>query len=128
METLQASAQYNDWKGTSAADNLDRNDLIDLLEKRGLLDRDNEFLVGIKLFIGENHGGQTKPPYIHCLIYSEETCQNVAESIKSQQGPLNLKSVDIELTIEEFLGLFKRFSVVLTRRGLGLDGREYNSI
>ena len=100
--------------------------VTNLLEEKGLLDRENEVLVGIRLWIGENHGGKPKSPYIHCLIYEASTYKNVSEAIESEQGPLDLKSVSIDLTNEEFLGLFKRFSVVLTKRGLGLDGREYN--
>ena len=128
METLSASVQYNDWKGTSAADNLDRGRLVDLLEERGLLNRDYEFLVAIDLFIGENHGGETKPPYISCLIYDKAKFQDVATAIQNEMGPLNLRSVDLDLTIEEFVGLFKRFNVVLTKRGLDLDGRDYNLV
>jgi hypothetical protein len=45
----------------------------------------------------------------------------------SQGGPIPVKRVEVELTLEEFMGLFKRFSVVLTKKGLDLDGRTYTS-
>jgi hypothetical protein len=45
----------------------------------------------------------------------------------SQGGPIPVKRVEVELTLEAFMGLFKRFSVVLTKKGLDLDGRTYTS-
>lgn len=43
----------------------------------------------------------------------------------SAAGTLRFKEIDIELSLEEFFGLFKRFSIVLTSRDMGLEGREY---
>ncbi|WP_261335132.1 hypothetical protein [Rhizobium leguminosarum] len=33
-----------------------------------------------------------------------------------------------QMSLEEFFNLFKRFSIVLTSRDLGLEGREYEII
>lgn len=125
MTKVRASVQYGDWEGTAAADDDADIDLSDFLEKKGLYDREIEFLVAVEVLIGENHGGKVKPPYIRCLIQDKPDFDTVADHLAAQPDPLTFKSVDIELTLEEFIGLFKRFAVTLSRRGLNLTDREF---
>jgi hypothetical protein len=40
--------------------------------------------------------------------------------------PIPAKKVELEVTVEQFLKLFRRFNVVLTSRGLDLEGRTYS--
>lgn len=126
MHTFRASVQYGDWEGTASADNGDEMSIESLLEDKGLINRDTEMLVGVEIWVGENHGGESKPPSIHCLI-AERTgnFDNLAAKIKSASGPVTVREVDVELTMDQFIGLFKRFAVVLTRRGLNLIDRDY---
>ncbi|AWM25976.1 hypothetical protein AOX55_00002727 [Sinorhizobium fredii CCBAU 25509] len=49
---------------------------------------------------------------------------SVNDQIQSTDNP-TFKELDIDLTLAEFFGLFKRFNVVLPMKGLGLDGRNY---
>lgn len=125
MTTFRASAQYNDWIGTSAADNADKNSIHDYLRGKKLV-TENEFPVGIEVFIGENHGGKVKPPYIHVLVIDKSDYETAAAAL-GKPDPLHLRKVDIEITLEEFIGLFKRFSVALSPRGINITGREYNA-
>ena len=128
MSKFRASVHYGDWEGSSAADDADHLGLIKFLENKKLMDGDTEFLVGLELWIGENHGGVVMPPSIRCLIIRRAgDFETVASQLASQHDPLDLREIDLELSLNEFLGLFKRFSVVLTRRGLNLTEREYDS-
>lgn len=125
METLKASVQYGDWEGTAAADDLDKGDLKDWLATRGLMDPDSEMVIGVDFFCGENHPGHIERPSIHAIVAQVRGNENLAARLRTTPDPLPLRRVQIELTIEAFVGLFKRFSVVLTSPGLGVTGRTY---
>jgi len=124
MERFHASVQYNDWIGSAAADNADRRSIGDLLRESGKL-REGEFVVGVKLYIGENHDGKVESPYISAQIVEKTDFDTVKEHISATRDPLLVKEVDIDISLDEFFGLFKRFAVTLTPRGLELPGREY---
>jgi hypothetical protein len=125
MGMLKAGVTFGDWEGTASADNLDKNDISDLLEQRRLLDRKSELVVAIELYTAENHPGQpVRPPTVRAYIATGEGYDNIADWIRRTPDPLPLRQIEVELTHEQFVGLFKRFSVLLTRRGLNLSGRE----
>lgn len=125
-DTFRAHVQYGDWTGTASADNDDQRDLYQLLKNRKIFDGDKEFLIGASLWIGENHGGVVKTPYVSAIITPlDNTYDNLEAKLKAIEGPIPARRVDVELTLEEFVGLFKRFAVVLTTRGLDLNDREY---
>lgn len=116
-DTFRASVQYGDWTGTVAADNADQNDLRDLLAAKNLFDREKEFLLGASLWIGENHGGKVQAPYVSAIITPlDNTYDNLDTKLGALRGPIPVRRVEIELTLEEFIGLFKRFAIVLTTR------------
>lgn len=119
-DVFKAGAQYDDWTGTAAADNQELA-LYDLLEKRGLK-REGEAVVGVNFYSGEH--------FISISAYLVEATDAVSAKayLDSTETP-NLRKVDIDdISAEEFLGLFKRFNVVLGKKGLNLSGRDYNSI
>ena len=66
-DRFTATVQYGDWKGASAADNADQNDASDWLEANGHK-KPGEFLIGIKVFVGENHGKHEDPIYVEFLL------------------------------------------------------------
>lgn len=117
-EVFEASVQYNDWLGTSAADNADDADLYSLMKNRGLVSG-NEQPLGIEFSFWENFG-QNIRPHVRVLVGEfRVTLDNTR--------PVPVREVRLELTLSEFCGLFKRFSVTLSRRdgGIGvLEGRE----
>jgi len=41
--------------------------------------------------------------------------------------PVPVRVVDVPLTLEKFVALFKRFNVMLTWHGLKLEDREYST-
>ncbi|ELO1780992.1 hypothetical protein QXB73_004177 [Vibrio fluvialis] len=55
MDIFKAGVQYNDLSGTTAADRADDIDATTWLRNNGYLTKD-EFVAGITLLIGENHG------------------------------------------------------------------------
>jgi hypothetical protein len=125
MESFVASVQYGDWDGTAAADDADQRDIHALLREKDAYDSTKEIVIGVKLWIGENHGGKVQAPYVTALIVDADGYDNVPGMLASQDDPIPVKRVELELTLEEFMGLFKRFGVVLTTKGLGLTGRTY---
>ena len=127
MDTFQASAQYYDWKGDVAADNADMQGIRDLMKERGLLS-DNEFLVGVYLWLGEMDGSKLERPFVYAYVIDADKYENAEKTLKETSGPLRVKKVDLDLSMEEFLLLFKRFSLAISLKGLDLMGRELDVI
>jgi len=122
-EKFLASVQYGDWKGTSAADRADRNGPGDWLEANGYKKSD-EFLLGVSIFAGENHGEHKDPIYVNFLLASPGDHDNVKAMIDSTQGPVKVRKVSVEMKLTEFFGLFKRFSIAFSSHGM-LGERDY---
>lgn len=123
-ETFRASVQYNDWKGTSAADDAGNNDASDWLRENGHIE-DGEFLLSIKMFAGENHGKHKDPIFVEFLITTPGDFDNIKSMIESSTGPIEVRSVKVQMNLVDFFGLFKRFDVTLSRDNM-LEGREYH--
>jgi hypothetical protein len=125
MNVFTAGVQYGDWAGTAKADDVHKPTVRDLLRAKNLI-RDNEFVVGLSLFIGENRPGEVKPPYISAFVVPATDFESAKDYIK-RNDPVPLREVRLDITLEEFLGLFKRFSIALAWGDLGLNGREYET-
>jgi hypothetical protein len=126
MRALTASARYNDWDGTVAADNVEKG-LIHFLETKGLLDRKSEFVVGVELSVPETSTGKGDAVSMKALVVCTASYDDAARRIEDRSNPLPLKNVELDVSLDEFLKLFRRFNLVLTRRGLKLNGREIES-
>ncbi|WP_095780057.1 hypothetical protein [Mesorhizobium sp. WSM3868] len=126
MVKLKASVQYGDFEGTAAADDGHDQSFHNFLLDKGVLSKD-DFVVGVEIWVGENHGGPSNPPTIRALVAPAAGFDAFKGSL-TRQEKLRLREVEVELSFEEFFGLFKRFSIVLTKRGLELGGREYEPI
>ena len=125
MGTFNAGVQYNDWKGTAAADSVDKGGLTEFLLAKDLITQ-ADFVVGVEIWVGENHGGKSVQPSVTVFVLEgRRGAESAAEWIRDNADPLDLKHIPLELTFEEFFGFFKRYNVVIGRRGLQLDGREY---
>ena len=99
MALLEASVQYNDLKGTSAADLSDYSDLNDFARNYGI----------------------NADKYIICGVALYSTCdQNGSVSIICKDRELNrFKSISLpEMSISIFFNLFKRFNFVLLNRDI----------
>lgn len=122
-ESFKASVQYGDWKGTSAADSADKKDANDWLVKNGHK-QEGEFLLGITMFAGENHGTHEDPIYVEFLLATPGDHDNIKQLLDTNKTPILVKKVKVEMTLVEFFGLFKRFSICFSSHGM-LDGHEY---
>jgi hypothetical protein len=121
MEHFKASTQYGDWEGTSAADEQPTS-IRDYLKKNELME-EHEFLLAVTLYVGE-HGYAT--PFVRVFLYDKgKDFESVRDNIKATKGPIPVRSVELKLTTEEFLEMFKRFDVMLTWHGLGLEERDF---
>jgi hypothetical protein len=109
---FRASVQYNDLRGTSAADNGDDHDLRRLLIARNLMTNEDA-VVGIKVFVGENHGGPCTPASIDVLTVPLAEYQRRLEA-----RPLRAKVINLEMPIEDFCALFKRLSIALSSENI----------
>ncbi|EKS55194.1 TPA: hypothetical protein L0163_001194 [Citrobacter freundii] len=94
-EYFKASAQYDDWKGSVAADGADQNDFSEFLRVKGILKQD-EIVKGIS-------------------FYSAERFFDVEAYVTDEQHGLRRERV--EMTLEEFFKTFKRFSIKISRKG-----------
>jgi len=116
---FEASTQYGDWKGTVAADVMQRSSLHEWLADKGLIKPD-EFLIAATLYSEHNYTS------VRAFVFQNgQNFELVKDALATIEGPIPVREVDVKLTTEEFLGLFKRFHVMLTWRGLQLEGREY---
>lgn len=122
-EKFLASAQYDDWKGTSAADGADMSDADAWLVANGHKQPD-EFLLGITMFAGENHGVHEDPVFVEFLLASPRDHDTVKAMVESSQVPVEVRRVRVDMNLSEFFGLFKRFSITLSSHGM-LGEREY---
>lgn len=121
-ETFNASVQYGDWKGTAAADRADNHDPERRLEKNGTK-KPNEFLIGIEIWAGENHGKHKDPISVTFLLASASDHDTVKNQIETGK-PLQVRKVREDMNLVDFFGLFKRFSVSISNHGM-LTDREY---
>jgi len=126
METFKASVQYGDWHGTAAADNIDpvATSIHDYLEKKGL-SRENDFLLAIQLYAVE------RSVYVRAYLLEDhedyESAEQTLRSLEDRGEPIPVREVSLELTLEKFFAMFKRFAVTLTKRDLPLEGRQYSA-
>jgi hypothetical protein len=134
MPSFKASVQYGDWHGTAAADDIDPGARSGrrYLEEKGLV-KDNEFVVAIEFFIGEAHHNEKLPkPYIRAFVlegvHKYEEAQKRLEELQAAREAVPVREISVDIPLEEFLGMFKRFSVMLTWQDLPLTDREYRVI
>ncbi|EGQ8118623.1 hypothetical protein [Vibrio cholerae] len=125
-ENFKASVQYGDWKGTSAADDADQIRISSWLKENSHME-DNDFLVGVKVHVGENHGEHKDPVSVSFMVLPLKTGETVEKNIASANGPVEVKVVRIDMTVHEFLAFFKRVEVVFSRCK-AFDGCEYREI
>lgn len=126
-ERFKATVQYSDWEGTAAADSADEKTIHDFLKERKLM-TDKQFVIGVEVSIGENHVGRVQPPIIN-VIFVETDSFDDAQLLLGKDGTVNVMKIVLDdVSLEQFLGLFKRFSIAISRKGLNFIDREYNAV
>ena len=127
MEHFRAGVQYGDWEGTAAADDADTDSLEQYLRERDLTKPD-EFLIATSLFVGDSRGEEFGFLYIRALLFEAINYEDVRKKLAASSGAILVREVEIKLTMAQFVALFKRFDVMFTWHGLGLEGREFKVV
>lgn len=126
-QLFSASTQYNDYKGTVAADRSDSLSFQDYLKQNELIS-DGEYLVGYEIVFNENSGQPIPNPGIVAFVGQGGSIADVADQ-RTQDGVVKLRAVEVfNLPIAEFFRFFKRFNVMFSNDQLKLTGSEYESI
>ena len=124
MENFKASVQYGDLKGSSAADRADITNAAKWLKEEGHIN-DDEFVLGISMSIGENHGAHRDPVSVVFLVSGLNGHENIPEMIQASGEPIQVKKISVNMNIVDFLALFKRLEITLSNGGL-LEGKSYS--
>lgn len=122
-ENFTASTQYSDLKGSVAADRGDDLNAREWLNQRGLL-QENEHVVGIQMFAGENHGQHRDPVHVSFLLAPAENARKVYVP-GGEAVPTVVRRVRVDMSVHEFFALFKRFEVCLSSNG-EFDGHPFS--
>ncbi|MCY0094596.1 hypothetical protein [Hoeflea ulvae] len=109
---FRASVQYNDFRGTAAADRGDNNDLLSHFRDQGYVS-EKDVLVAIEFWSGENHSGPVKEMSVTLTVADIQNHTTLDDFLADPKRP-SLRSVHVDMTNDEFFGFFKRFNVVLT--------------
>lgn len=125
MKTFKASVQYGDLKGSSAADRADMTDAAKWLKDNGHIT--DEFVVGISMWAGENHGTHRDPVSVEFLVTGLNGYENIPEMLQASGEPIQVKEITVDMNIADFLALFKRLEITLSNGGL-IEGKTYTSI
>jgi hypothetical protein len=122
QENFHASVQYGDMKGSAAADRHDNRCMSRYLEEQGLI-QEGEILIGVEMWSGEVHGRtQDRPVFVKAVVATGEGYDNIRAAVDSG-NPLHVRKIDLEMPLDEFFGLFKRFAVTISTGGI-IEGRD----
>lgn len=118
-EIFKASVQYNDWTGTSAADDADSQSWGDYLKDQELM-TDEEIVVGIRAWFGENHPNNSiRNARVSFYLVP---LNNWADH---SSGPkVSVREVQMDISPTEFIKRFKRLEVALAWKSSELSGKE----
>jgi hypothetical protein len=115
-ERFAATVQYNDLTGSAAADRADKAGPEEWLRAQNHIASD-DFVVGIELWAGENHGAHRDPITAHFLVVKGDY-DSTKNGIAQTSGAYQTRRVTVEMPVAQFMGLFKRFSVTLSPSGM----------
>ena len=112
MPIFSASVQYDDFKGSVAADSSDNKALLDHLNQLDLV-QPGERVVGCRFSFNENPGHQPNPSII--VYLRAGTHDDPAATIRA---------IEVDMRVAELFTFFKRFDLVMTIDGNTFDGVE----
>ncbi|UHG99642.1 hypothetical protein [Pseudomonas sp. 7-41] len=122
QENFHASVQYDDFKGTAAADHHDTKDISKYLSAQGLINKE-EFLVGIEAYTTELMGNpKVTDVEVTVLVTKYEGHDNVQTAVDSGE-PLKVRRIKFEMPLADFFTLFKRFKISISSHGM-IDKRD----
>lgn len=113
---FSAGVQYDDFKGSVAADRADTLSLLNHLRTQGWANA-NEGIVGLRVGFGGNPGRPIPEPSV--VVY-------LVEGEGYVQQPKKVRAVEVNIPIAELFSYFKRFDLVMTNKGLDLSEAKVN--
>ena len=122
-QQFKASAQYDHFKGSVAADKADVVRTSKLLTEKGLIN-DGEHVIGISMHSGAVNGAHKGPVSVTFLVSGLKGCNDIPEMMASTDGPMQVRAVRMDMDIADFLSLFKRFAVTMSMDGM-IEGKMY---
>ncbi|MBL8078139.1 MAG: hypothetical protein JNM55_09285 [Anaerolineales bacterium] len=118
-KTLEAEVQYGDYDGSIAGDRHDRETLESVAAKYGI-DTKRYFVFGADVFIGENDHKLARANVtilaIDKSIVGVDNIDGIQKYIDNNSGILPYSEFDAEMSVDEFIFLFKRFNFVIKNR------------
>lgn len=122
QENFHASVQYGDEKGTAVADRHDRRGMQEFLIEQGMINAD-EGIAGIEIWSGEVHD-QTKNRPISVTVYvsAHRGFDSLTDEVRAG-APIQVRRIKLEMALNEFFSLFKRFSITISPGGI-LERKE----
>jgi len=112
MSIFTAGVQYNDLKGSVAADRSDNLSIVDYLTNLGLTKPD-ERVVGYRTAFGGNPGEDINPGVVFYL-----------QAGSFDDPATTIRAIDVDMPIEKFFSFFKRFDMVMTVKGETFDNMQ----
>lgn len=127
MRNTETTIKYGNLFGHTAADSSEIISPQMYLEHYNLI-TDKEFFVGLKMFAGENHGTHEDPVHVYFFV-TELNGHNDIQSLLSEcNGNIEVREVKVDMTIAEFIALFKRLEISLSQGGESKSINETNLI
>ncbi len=123
MNTFKASVQYNDMKGSTAADRADKENAAKWLKDNDLIS-DEEFVVGVKMWAEENHGTHDDPIYVTFFVTDLNGHPDIPSLLAASGDVIEARRVRVDMNLVDFFGLFKRLEITLSNGGV-LEGKSY---
>lgn len=114
MSTFEAGVQYNDFRGSVAADVSDNVALSTYLKQQGLIQSD-DLIAGIRIASSGNTGADITSVSLVVYVYS---------SAEFDPAPANVRAIECQMSPGKALSFFKRFDLVMTRKGQNLHNTE----
>lgn len=114
-----ASTKYNDMRGSVAADMADIAGLTSWLQERSNL-QEGELVVGLELFAG-NYIRAVEELDVRFFV-KKGNIDELPGSLKTSSA-VEVREVNLSVSVSEFLGLFKTFHLTLSIGG-NLEAKE----
>ncbi|WP_289042687.1 hypothetical protein [uncultured Aliiroseovarius sp.] len=114
MDIFNAGVQYDDFQGTVAADESDVIRLKNYLVENTIM-TDSEGLVGLRFGFGGNHASEM----------TELACVAYVLQANAPDGKVDhVRAVEFSIPTTVLFSYFKRFDLVMTRKGIDLSTAE----
>jgi hypothetical protein len=124
MDYFVANTQYNDMKGTAAADEADFESMTKALLEEALIS-DEEIVIGVSFYHSE---GFTFVRAIVASLDSLSAIRTMPQNLDPADNKL-VRVLRVDVSLTDFFKLFKRFSVALSLDGFGraLEGVDIDA-